>query len=205
MKTNIIIGAVIAAVAIGGLVTGLVIHFTRGPENNGFMVRPGVSDGQTVTLRVGPTFIFADHSVDRNILAEGVSWWNYRQPHQLTYEFNQPLFDAESDRPITERRSVTMSVSELAQEQGGITDIHYDRRTGLILSAIIVINKAHTYDRRTYLGAVKHELGHVLRLDDDPNPGIDLNSIMRLRLNPEGILTPYDQGLLREDPPVMRD
>lgn len=205
MKTNLIIGIVIAALAVAGLAVGLALHFTRGPENNGIMERAGVSAGQTVKLRIGPTFIFADHSVDRSVLAESVTWWNRQQPHQITYEFNQPLFDAESDRPITERRSITMFVSELAQECGGTTDIHYDRRTGLILSAIIAINKAHIYNRRSYVGSVEHEIGHILTLEDDPNPGIDLNSIMRLKLNPGGVLTPYDRGLLTESPEVMRD
>lgn len=205
MKTNIIIGAIIAAVAVAGVVTGLVIHFTRGPENNGVMERPGISAGQTVKLKVGPTLILADTSVDRNVLAEGVAWWNLRQPHQLSYEFNQSLFDAESDRPITSRRGITMFVAELSQERGGLTDIHYDRRTGQIISAIITINKAHTYNRRTYKGSVIHEIGHILTLEDDPNPGIDLNSIMRLKLNPDGELTPFDRGLLTESPEVMRD
>lgn len=198
MKANVVVFIIVAVVAVAGLVTGLVIQFTKGPEDAGMKARPGLMGSGNVELRPGVLDVVGDETVDAKVLSEAAAWWAaQKQPHRFAVEVNGERARTELSQALSRRKAVVMSVAEIATESGGLTTIHYDKVTGTIIAAEVVINHEHTYNAATYLGAVKHELGEVLGLEDDPNPGLDLNSIMRLKLNPGGVLTAHDAALLR--------
>lgn len=197
---NVIIGVVIGALAIAGLVVGLYFHFTAGPPENTALVRSGLN-GKMVKLRPISTlrhYTIVTDSVEPSILEEAVTWWNGLE---LSHGFDTS-YDANLLRTleVSDTRSkkglFLMHVASDQHRRGGCADVEYDRLTGEIWSGEAVLNHDHVYDRATYVAAAKHEMGHFLGLDDDPMPGIDLNSIMRSKLLVTGTLSKRDREYL---------
>lgn len=200
MKINLTIGIVIAVVAIAALAVGLTRHFRDGPPNNVEMVRPGEGD-KTVSLfpSTGTRYLIADETVDWDTTVEAVNWW-IAQDDSLTFKLSQmPIkFRQLEALDVAKKRGYFLITEEELPEGkcGGITKVDYDKATGEIWGGTIRINKAHSYNKATRVWATIHELGHALSLEDDPAPGIDLNSVMRQKLNIGGVLVPEDLAYL---------
>jgi len=192
-----------AVVAIAGIATGLAIHYGDGPGRLGgnptLMERPG-RDGKTVTLHQSPSVrLVIDNDVDTKIAQEAIEWWTKRTTYNISWgREDQDVWDhIGTDYPLLGGNFfVTVEAVPESEKCGGITDLRYNLDTGLIYTGTIKINHAYAYDKQTYLKAMIHEIGHVLGLEDDPLPGIDLNSIMRVTLNPTGVLTEEDRTAL---------
>jgi len=200
-KLNVIIGILIGVVAVLSLTVALIFHFKDGPPDNGALERDGF-EGTTVKLRPLSTiqsYTVVTDSVDLEVLEEAVSWWNgHGLSHSLRTSYRADLLRSLEGQTVRNKKGfILMHAHSDAYHRGGIAEINYDKVTGEIWSATVVINRQHTYDRVSYLVSVKHELGHApFGLDDDPLPGIDLNSIMRANLLTTGGLSKADRLLL---------
>jgi hypothetical protein len=143
--------------------------------DEGLMVREGL------TLHVdGPVGISGE-------FAEEVSqWWNEQCGETLFYS-PTPTPDA------TIEFGYVADPHELGNL--GIAAIEYSRIDGLITFCEITISSDIAYHEETALEVAKHEAGHCLGLDDDPN-SLDLNSIMASPSLYRGQVTPGDCELV---------
>jgi hypothetical protein len=199
-KLNLIIGIVIGVLAVVGLAVGLYFHFREGPPENVAMVRPGLN-GKMVKLRPISTlrhYTIVTDSVDPTVLEEAVSWWNGLElSHGFTTSYDaQLLRTLEVSTTKAKKGFFLMHVASDQHRRGGCAEVEYDKLTGEIWTGEAVLNHDHVYDRATYVAAAEHEMGHFLGLDDDPMPGIDLNSIMRSKLLVTGTLSKRDREYL---------
>jgi hypothetical protein len=189
----------IGILALAGVVTAIVLLCMKGPEDNGLMIRSG-QNGNDVTLKqsICRPKVIASTSIDEKVLEEAVDWWNKAdQPYRISSVRGEKTFDAYFSKGLyADDPMIIMSTGETTNGVGDLTDITFNKMTGRMQACFVVVNTQYTYHRDTYLGVVKHSIGHCLGLEDDPNPGIDLNSNMRLELNVKGRLTEGDSETL---------
>jgi hypothetical protein len=198
---NLILGIVIGVLAVAGLVTGLVIHFRSGPPDNAAMIRPGInSDVELRPMDDVLTYTVVTTSIDPRVLETATTWWNDQNlNHGIRTSYDAALLHSLEAASIGNRKGFVLAYrSGDDSRRGGLASVDYDKVTGEIWTSTVVINDQYVSDVETYVAAVKHELGHaVFGYEDDPDPGIDLNSIMRGTLNPGGVLTKSDAALRR--------
>lgn len=202
MKWSIWVAVAIAVIALTAVVTGVVQRAKRGPEDNGRMVRDSVELYYTPrTVRV-----VATSRVKDEVLHQSTSWWNEAGvPERFYYTIDDELYEQLHPQLADSYGLVLVDVAQVSDcpedtECGGVTFLVFDQTTGEIVAASVMLNALYAYNDETMTGAAKHEFGHVLGLADDPLPGLDINSIMRLRVNPGGILTPHDRRVLNRRP-----
>ena len=145
--------------------------------DEGLMVRDGL------VLHVdGPVGISGDYS------EEVSQWWNDQCGVTLFY----------SPTPTPDATIEFGYVSDLDDLGNlGNADVEYSRYDGLITSCQITISSDIAYNEETSFEVAKHEAGHCLGLDDDPN-SLDLNSIMSSPLLYRGEATSHDCDLVIE-------
>jgi hypothetical protein len=207
-KWPLVVFSILLGVAMAGVVTGVSLHYCGGPEHYlggdpGFMVRPGTHGDVTQSPTPYPYWYEYREGMDRDVFEEAAQWWRDRVDYEITTSYthgSDAYWDAHHEsKGLSHPGLFLFSVETVPDNEhcGGVTSIVYDRDTGEIVSGLIKINPMYTRDRRFYVAALIHEMGHTFALEDDPLPGLDLNSIMRLKLNPGGVLTPSDSKLLK--------
>lgn len=175
------------------------------PEDEGLLERDGHVLHPDDWIQVWN--VVADDSVDPQVLSDSIQWINDTMGEKVVIggidpdRYNYDMMEGVSNN--VKAGNIYVAVNELRDHiDGGVTSHIYDKSNGEVWYSEVTIAKAHVYDRRTYVGAMKHELCHaVLMLADDPD---GLNSIMQAHLNPEGTITDHDKllalGIIRETP-----
>jgi hypothetical protein len=119
-------------------------------------------------------------------------WWNQ--------QVREVVFDFPTSTPDVMVYSGYVPAGDFDVETAtggaaGFADIQYSLWDGLITSCEITVS-SDISDAHSVVEVTKHELGHCLGLDDDPD-SLDLNSIMSSPMPWRGELTEGDLALVR--------
>lgn len=194
-KINLIIGIVVAVLAIAGLAVGLYIHFTKGPPDNGLMVREGTDGEVTLRPKELPLTVFGRDGITAEEIVWASEWWNKRAGRKLFRSGGVDYFyDVAYDGgKAGKTRHVFVSVGAAESKCGGIARPIFDKANGEIWYTEITINHEHAYHKSTRKATLLHEMGHALGLEDDPH-SLDRGGIMDEKAATVGISdpTPHD-------------
>lgn len=133
---------------------------------------------------------------DRDLIIQAVEWWN-EQASRDGIQRNVFVVDDEAIPGTTGVIEVGVGYTGDSYEDGipGIYEFYYDEE--FIMYGVVTVSSDITYNDRTVIDVLRHELGHALGLDDDPD-SIDLDSVMGSPLVYDGGLTEGDFGLVEE-------
>lgn len=167
--------------------------------DNGFMI----NNGNCVNALSLPISVFPSYGTAYRWVAAAVLWWNTELDHEFfVIEDNQSTALIYSDHYIEgfTASNQWFDLDEL------YSDLTYGRASlgldenGGIVTQYIELNYILAHNDRAMIQSLKHELGHLLGLQDDPGPPVtvDLNSIMADSLIWNGELTRNDRNLIIE-------